>query len=190
MRRALTFLTALSAATALAACSGDDEGSTEETSAEQSSEETSSEDAAGESEDGATSEDAAAGDAAQTSDGAAGTAVAGISDDPTCQAFFAGQGTPLAERAQAQRDVIEPGDDLDAVSFSEMTLLSGRVVALADEAQGEQAALLERINAPFQEVTDAVIEDGTRTEDTIAIPTVEVEDSAAAQDELEAACQS
>ena len=183
MRRALTFLTALTAATALAACSGEDEtGVDESSSAEQSSEE-SSDDGAGQTGDAASD-----GDAAQTSD-AAGDAAAGISDDPICQGFFAGQGTPLAERTQTQRDVVAPGDDLDAVSYSEMTLLSGRLLSLADDADGEQAALLERINAPFQEVTDAVVEDGTRTDDTIAIPEVDVADSAAAQDELEAACQ-
>ena len=179
MRRALTFLTALTAATALAACSGEDETGVDESSSAEPSSEESSDDGAGQTGDG---------DAAQTSD-AAGDAAAGISDDPICQGFFAGQGTPLAERTQTQRDVVAPGDDLDAVSYSEMTLLSGRLLSLADDADGEQAALLERINAPFQEVTDAVVEDGTRTDDTIAIPEVDVADSAAAQDELEAACQ-
>ncbi|KUG51992.1 hypothetical protein AVL62_08675 [Serinicoccus chungangensis] len=166
MRRALTMATVMSLAVLTGACSAEDEdaGTTPESSSQEESAEN--------------------GDDAMQS-GEEGMAV---SDDPACQGFFAGQGTPLAERAATQRDVVGSGDDLDPVAFSEVTLLSGRLMTLAEEADEDHAALLERINAPFEEVNDAVVEEGTRTEDVIAIPDVDVSDSEAAQTELEEAC--
>ncbi|GAA4879319.1 hypothetical protein [Serinicoccus chungangensis] len=165
MRRALTMATVMSLAVLTAACSAEDEdaGTTPESSSQQES--TQEQD-----------------DAQQSEEGMA------VADDPACQGFFAGQGTPLSERAATQRDVVSSGDDLDPVGFSEVTLLSGRLMTLAEEAEGDHAALLERINAPFEEVNDAVVEEGTRTEDVIAIPDVDVSDSEAAQSELEEAC--
>jgi|GEM_PF-6515360 len=172
MRRALTMATVMSLAVFTAACSAEDEdaSSTPDSAAQEESAE-----AQGGSESG---EDAAA----------SGTEGMSVSDDPVCQEFFVGQGTPLSERAVTQREVVSAGDDLDPVSLSEVTLLSGRLTALAEEADEEQTALLERINAPFQEVNDAVVEEGTRTEDVIAIPEVDVADAEAAQGELEQAC--
>jgi hypothetical protein len=180
MRRALTILTALTAVTVLGACSDDE--STDDTGSNVSEETGAEEDM--ESDDAMESEDM--GDAATESEGAMGGESMG---DPVCDEFFAGQGTPLAERADTQRDLLGTGDDLDPVSFSEVTLLSGRISDLVDSAEGDQSALLERVNAPFQEVNDAVIEDGTRMEESIEIPSVDVEDSAAAQDEFMAACE-
>ena len=164
MRRALTMATVMSLAILTAACSAEDEdaGSTAETASEQ--EDTQDQ---------------------EMESGEEGMAVA---DDPACQGFFAGQGTPLSERAATQRDVVGSGDDLDPVAFSEVTLLSGRIMTLAEEADEDRASLLERINAPFEEVNDAVVEEGTRTEDVIPIPDVDVSDSEAAQTELEEAC--
>lgn len=161
MRRALTMATVMSLAVLTAACSAEDEGASNDTAAQEESGE---------------------GAAASGEEGMA------VTDDPVCQGFFVGQGTPLSERAVTQREVVSAGDDLDPVSLSEVTLLSGRLTALAEEADDEQTALLERINAPFQEVNDAVVEEGTRTEDVIAIPEVDVADAEAAQGELEQAC--
>ncbi|WP_298888643.1 hypothetical protein [uncultured Serinicoccus sp.] len=166
MRRALTMATVMSLAVLTGACSVE-------------------EDADAEIPENAIAEDTSDEDAAGTASDEEGMEVA---EDPTCQGFFAGQGTPLAERAATQRDVVSSGDDLDPVAFSEVTLLSGRLMTLAEEADEDHAALLERINAPFEEVNDAVVEEGTRTEDVIAIPDVDVSDSEAAQTELEEAC--
>ncbi|WP_299519482.1 hypothetical protein [uncultured Serinicoccus sp.] len=163
MRRALTMATVMSLAVLTGACSAEDEDAG--TTPESSQEESAGDDAASSGEEGMA-----------------------VSDDPACQGFFAGQGTPLAERAATQRDVVGSGDDLDPVAFSEVTLLSGRLMTLAEEAGGDHADLLERINAPFEEVNDAVVEAGTRTEDVIEIPEVDVSDSEAAQTELEEAC--
>lgn len=172
MRRAFTILTALTAVTVLGACSTDDADTT--------------------ATDSTVSEGDTGGDDAMETEGAMGDdamETEGAMSDPTCEEFFAGQGTPVAERAETQRETAGAGEDIDPVAFSEMTLLSSRISTLVDTADGEQAALLERINAPFQEINDAVIEDGTRMDEEIAIPSVDVEDSAAAQDELMAACE-
>lgn len=111
-----------------------------------------------------------------------------VADDPVCQDFLAGQGTPLDERAATQLEVVAAGDDLDPVSFSEVTLLSGRLSTLAEGADGDHAALLERIDAPLVEVNDAVVEAGTRTEDVIDIPDVDTTDAQAALEELVSTC--
>ncbi|WP_151523892.1 hypothetical protein [Serinicoccus kebangsaanensis] len=163
MRRALTAATVMSLAV-LTACSAQDEDVS------------------------ATSDSAAADTGSTGEESADAGAAAEVSDDPVCQAFLAGQGTPLAERTVTQLEVVGAGDDLDPVSFSEVTLLSGRLMALAEQADGDQADLLERINAPFQEVNDAVVEAGTRTEDVIDIPDVEVDDADTARAELEESC--
>lgn len=170
MRRTLSVITALSAAAALAACSPSDDTTTEETTSA-STEDT-----------GAATSEAAGGSDAAAESGAA------LTGDPVCDGFFAGQGTPLAERADTQRDVVSSGEALDPVSYSELSLLQSRILSLAEDADVEQAALLERVNAPFTEVVDAVVEAEARMDEEITVPEVDVEDSLAAQDELEAAC--
>lgn len=163
MRRTITTtLATLTAAAALAACSAD----TGEVTTPESTPESSS--------------------AVETTEDATGAATA--SGDPVCDGFFAGQGTPLAERAGTQRDVVSSGEALDPVSYSELSLLQSRILSLAEDADVEQAALLERVNAPFTEVVDAVVEAEARMDEEITVPEVDVEDSLAAQDELEAAC--
>ncbi|ANS79088.1 hypothetical protein SGUI_1692 [Serinicoccus hydrothermalis] len=161
MRRALTMATVMSLAVLTACSAQDEDASSSETSAEQGMEgTTASEDAAAERE---------------------------VADDPVCQGFLAGQGTPLDERATTQLEVVSAGDDLDSVSFSELTLLSGRLSTLAEQG-GDHAALVERVNAPLEQVNDAVVEAGTRTEDVIDIPDVDTEDAQAALEELVGAC--
>lgn len=186
MRRNIpTVLAALSAAALLAACSADD-GDVEILDAD---------DAATQAETG--TEEAGAGsteDAADTgaaTDGAAATGA--VSDDPICTGFFTATGNAqtLAERADTQRDAIDSDAVTDAVTYSEVTLLEGRIMALVD-AEGEDAenaALLERVNAPFEEARMAVAEgDAQDEEGAISLPEIDVTDSQAAQDELEAAC--
>lgn len=183
MRRTITTLAALVAAASLAACSTED--TAEESTAPADSpaaEETTDEDM----ETGTMDADDATAtmdDAAATS-GAAGAAMS----DPVCADFFQGQGIPAAERADTTRDLLETGDPMDPVSFSELSLLQGRIDMLGQDASGDQSALLERINAPFTEVVDAVGAEDTSMEDEITIPEVDVTDSATAQDEFETAC--
>ena len=172
MRRTITTVTALVAAVGLAACSP-------ETESETATEDTATvEETTEAAEEAATSDDAA-----MTSEGAS----AGM-DDPVCEEFFMGMGQPLAERAGTTRDLLETGDPLDPVSYSELSLLQSRIDMLGEEASADQAGLLERVNAPFTEVVDAVVADDARMEEEITIPEVDVTDSAAAQDEFEAAC--
>ena len=142
MRRTITTLTALAAAAGLAACSGEEPTTTSTT--------TSSQGAAATSEAAATSDAApATGDAGAAT---SGTAAAAPMSDPVCADFFQGQGQPMAERAGTVRDLLESGDDLDPVSYSELSLLQSRIVMLSEDASTEQAALLERVNAPLTEV--------------------------------------
>lgn len=178
MRRTITTMTALVAAVGLAACSPEAETDTatdETTTVEETTEAT--EDETTEEED-ATTDDAAA----TTEGGSAAMS------DPVCEEFFMGQGQPLAERAGTTRDLLETGDPLDPVSYSELSLLQSRIEMLGQDASGDQAGLLERVNAPFTEVVDAVVADDARMEEEITIPEVDVTDSADAQDEFEAAC--
>ena len=183
MRRTITTLTALVAAASLAACSAEDTAEESTTPADSpAAEETTDEDM----ETGTMDADDATAtmDDAATTSGAAGMAMS----DPVCEEFFQGQGTPAAERADTTRDLLETGDPMDPVSFSELSLLQGRIDMLGQDAAGDQTALLERINAPFTEVVDAVGTEDTSMEDEITIPEVDVTDSATAQDEFESAC--
>lgn len=181
MRRTFTTITALGAALALAACNGDsadDTATDADTPAVETAEDTTDE---------STDEDmttAGADDADTTEDGA----TAGGMTDPVCAEFFEGQGTPLAERATAQFEVVGAGDELDPVSFSEVNLLEGRIAGLAEDADGEQADLLERINAPFTEVVQAVVSEDNGNQPEITIPQVDTADAEAALEEFETAC--
>lgn len=180
MRRTLTTFTALGAALALAACNGDSAEDTATEDTDTAAVDTTDEGAETEAGDdtGATSD---AGDADDE------TAAGGMTD-PVCAEFFETQGVPLDERALEQLEVVSAGDDLDPTSFSEVSLLNARISGLAEEAEGEHLDLLERINAPFQEVVDAVIAEDTRMEAEIAIPAVDTADAEAALEEFETAC--
>lgn len=192
MRRTITTLTALAAATALAACSPEtatEETETQDTVTSETTEATTTDSATETDAAGETATDGAAGTADAAGDTAAGTADAGAMSDPVCSDFFAGQGTPLAERAVTQREVLDAGDPLDPVSFSEVSLLKGRIQALVEDADADQAALLERINAPFTTTVDEVVAADARLAEEIPLPEgLDLADSEAAQDEFEAAC--
>lgn len=189
MRRTFTTITALGAALALAACNGDsadDTATDADTPVVEDMDETADEDM-DEATAGDTDEDmttAGADDADTTEDGA----TAGGMTDPVCAEFFEGQGTPLAERATAQFEVVGAGDELNPVSFSEVNLLEGRIAGLAEEADGEHADLLERINAPFTEVVQAVVSEDNGNQPEITIPQVDTADAEAALEEFETAC--
>lgn len=196
MRRITTALTAATAALALAACNGD---TTEDTTTpadttpavDTTTDEGTETGAAGADDEATQTDDAATtDDAAMTDDAAAGTAGAagaGMTDE-VCAEFFETQGTPLSERVPEQLDVVSAGDDLDPASFSEVSLLEGRIDGLMEDASGDQQGLLERINAPFTEVVEAVVGEDQQLESEIAIPEVDVEDSEAALEEFEASC--
>jgi hypothetical protein len=166
MRRTFTALTALATAAALVGCSPDTEEENGGGSAETTTE-----------------------DAGQPGDADDSTGTAGADlDDPVCQEFYAGP-NPLADRAGEQRDRIEAGEVTDSITLSEVGLLAGRLDSLARDADADQAALLERVNAPFQEAGTAVAEsDQDRLGDDIELPEIDVTDSQAAQDEFEASC--
>lgn len=181
MRRTFTTITALGAVLALAACNGDsadDTATGEDTAAVETTDETTDTD------DTATATD----DAATTAGDDEAGATAGGMTDPVCAEFFETQGTPLDERATDQLEVVGAGNDLDPVSFSEVNLLNGRIAGLVEDADGEQAGLLERINAPFDEVVEAVTSEDNGNQPEIAIPQVDTADAEAALEEFEASC--
>lgn len=189
MRRTISTLTALVAAAGLAACSTD-EGTTSTTTRTTTSSQATTEDGAATSDAAGATSGSDAGAATSAADDTATTsgAVAAPMSDPVCADFFQGQGQPMAERAGTTRDLLKTGDDLDPVSYSELSLLQSRIVMLSEDASAEQAALLERVNAPLTEVVDAVVKADSRLEEKISVPKVDVADSEAAQSELEAAC--
>lgn len=110
--------------------------------------------------------------------------------DPVCAGFFQTGAVTLAERAEADRGLLEGGQTLDPATWGEVNLLSQRIDKLLPEAAADQGALLERINAPFVEASKAVLdsEDQTPTDPEITVPEIDVTDSAAAQEELQTAC--
>lgn len=111
----------------------------------------------------------------------------------TCEAFYEGTGTPLAERAENARAALTAGEITDALSYDEVNALEQRVSGLADDAPESLAAILERVNEPFRESVDAV-NDATYSAPAGESPEfpdltgIDVSDSEAAQEELDAAC--
>ena len=172
MRRT-TLTAALGLALVLTGCSGDGDTGSEDTTTSAS--------------DGAATEGAGTDGASASGDAAGGTAAM---SDPVCADFFENGAVTLAERAETDRGVLESGDTLDPASWGEINLLSQRIVSLTEDASGDQAGLLERINAPFAEASAAVLEDEDQspTDPEITVPEIDVTDSAAAQEEFQTAC--
>lgn len=136
---------------------------------------------------------AADGTAAQTDDSSASGDAAGETapmSDPVCAAFFQTGPVTLAERAEADRGLLESGEILDPATWGEINLLSQRLTGLLPDATGDQGALLERVNAPFLEASAAVLDDPEKsaTDAEIDVPEIDVTDSAAAQEEFQASC--
>lgn len=179
MRKTTIALT-LALGLAVSGCSTEDEGTDTPAPATTAEESTSEESATEAPADEATTEDAA---------GTAGPEAAAMSD-PVCAEFFQTTPVKLSDRAEADRTMIENGEVTDPVSFGEVNLLSQRIRTVIDSASEEQAALLERINAPFMEASAAVLEDpdASRSDAEITIPEIDVTDSAAAQEEFLASC--
>lgn len=185
MRKTTIALT-LALGLALTGCSTEDGATDTPAPAVVAGEATSEESATEAPADEATTEDTA------TTEDAAGTAgpEAAPMSEPVCAEFFQTTPVKLSDRAEADRTMIENGEVTDPVSFGEVNLLSQRIRTVIDSASEEQAALLERINAPFMEASAAVLEDpdASRSDAEITIPEIDVTDSAAAQEEFLASC--
>lgn len=133
----------------------------------------------------ATTEDAGTTDEA----GATSEGEAAPMTDEACAGFFQNVPVTLADRADKARTALTDGTVTDPASWGEVNLLSQRIGALVEGA-GDNAELFERVNAPFLEASAAVLEDpdATPSDPEISVGEIDVEDSAAAQEELLAAC--
>ncbi len=133
--------------------------------------------------DGATS--SAAGDDSATTSAAAGGYAEGA-----CTEFFT-TGGPLADRAEQARAAIDAGEVVDAVSLDQLVLLQSRIADLEEDADPEVATLLTAVNEPFTAAYDAFAAgDAVDAESgEVTLPELDTEASAAAQAELETACQ-
>jgi hypothetical protein len=179
MKRISLVAAALTATLALGACSDDsEEPSDDPTAVEETVEDEGAEDTAGETGDGMES--------------TGETEAAGSYADPACEEFFTEGGT-LADRAEAAREAISNGEIVDMATYGEVNLLKQRIDATASDAPEDISALLLEVNAPFAETVDLVNEGSEDVLDpesgAITLPEIDVEGSAAAQAELETACE-
>lgn len=183
MKRTTLTATALVLGLTLAGCSVDDDANTADTPA---AEDTTTEDAATEGDAGDDASETA--DDAATSEG--GDAAAAPMSDQVCADFFQNVGNTLADRSDAARTALDEGSVTDPASWGEVNLLKQRIESLTEDASAEQATLLERINAPFVEASDAVLEDeeASPSDAEISVPEIDVTDSEAAQEEFLASC--
>ena len=114
-------------------------------------------------------------------------------DSATCEAFYEGTGTPLAERAENARAALTAGEVTDALSYDEVNGLEQRISKLAEDSPESLAAILERVNEPFSESV-AAVNDATYSAPAGESPEfpdltgIDVSDSEAAQGELDSAC--
>ncbi|MEE6281734.1 hypothetical protein [Georgenia sunbinii] len=108
-----------------------------------------------------------------------------------CEAFFAGTGTPLAERSDAARSALSGGEVIDPASYSEVNVLEQRLTELSRTAPESVATLLDEIKAPFSEAVTAYNEAMSEGEEPQFpdLTSIDVAGSAAAQDELTATCE-
>ncbi|MGC5584482.1 hypothetical protein ACPYOC_09100 [Ornithinimicrobium sp. W1665] len=179
MRR-ITVTATLGLSLVLAGCSDDGADETVTPAASESST----------TEDGTTGSTGDAG--AEGTDTAGGTADAAPMDDQVCADFFQSGAVQLADRAEKNRTMLDDAQVSDPASYGEVSLLSQRITDLVEDASADQAGLLERVNAPFVQVRDAVLDDPDQTvsDAEITVPEVDTTDSAAAQEELLASCTS
>lgn len=111
----------------------------------------------------------------------------------TCDAFYEGTGTPLAERAENARTALTSGEITDPGSYGEVNGLEQRISGLADDSPESLAAILEQINEPFDESV-AAVNNATYSAPAGESPEfpdltgIDVSGSEAAQDELDSAC--
>ncbi|WP_413451774.1 hypothetical protein AA0Y32_14355 [Georgenia phoenicis] len=112
----------------------------------------------------------------------------------TCESFYEGTGTPLAERAEAARTALTGGEVVDGATYTEVNALEQRITELGEDAPTEIAGLLEDVNAPFTETVAAY--NAARAEadpETGDFPfpdlaQIDVAGSESAQAEVETAC--
>ncbi|WP_324653402.1 hypothetical protein [Georgenia sp. H159] len=76
----------------------------------------------------------------------------------TCEGFYEGTGTPLADRADDARTALTGGEVEDGAPYTEVNALEQRIRELGEDAPSELAGLLEDVNAPFTEAVAAVNE--------------------------------
>lgn len=126
-------------------------------------------------------------------DDSADDATADSAEGATCEAFYEGTGTPLAERAENARTALTSGEITDSATYSEVNMLEQRIRELADDSPESLASVLAQINEPFDE---SVTEVNNATYSAPAGETpefpdltgIDVSGSEAAQDELDSAC--
>ncbi|WP_431473163.1 hypothetical protein [Ornithinimicrobium sp. W1665] len=101
-------------------------------------------------------------------------------DDQVCADFFQSGAVQLADRAEKNRTMLDDAQVSDPASYGEVSLLSQRITDLVEDASADQAGLLERVNAPFVQVRDAVLDDPDQTvsDAEITVPEVDTTDSA------------
>lgn len=115
-------------------------------------------------------------------------------DDPqaaACESFYAGTGTPLAERAEAARSALSGGEVVDSATYSEVNVLEQRITELAAGAPESVASLLGDINAPFTEAVTSYNDAMAQGEEP-ELPdftTIDVSGSTTAQEELDSTCE-
>lgn len=112
----------------------------------------------------------------------------------TCEGFYEGTGTPLAERAESARTALESGEVVDIATYTEVNALEQRLRELSRDAHVEMVPVLAQVVAPFTAAVTAVNEVG---EQEVAegeeppfpdLSTIDVTESAEAQEMLEEMC--
>lgn len=106
-----------------------------------------------------------------------------------CDDFYTGTGTPLAERAEAARQALSAGEVTDVTAYSEINALEQRITELGDGAPDSLAALLTDVNEPFTETVFSYNEGAGEEGELPDFTTIDVEASAAAQQELDTLCE-
>ncbi len=112
----------------------------------------------------------------------------------TCEGFYEGTGTPLAERAESARTALSGGEVVDEASYVEVNALEQRLTELGRDAPAEIASLLEDVNAPFTEAVAAVNEARAQADPETGEVTfpdlaqIDVAGSEAAQGDIDTAC--
>ncbi len=140
-----------------------------------------------------TTEESAPADDAQESapaDDAQESAPPEAGADAACTGLFDGE-APLADRAEAGRSLISAGGVLDAAQYDEIAAVQVLLGGLATEGSGEQARAIEQLGEPFVQVTDSVDNGAAQDPETgeVTLTQIDVSESAAAQDQLDASCQ-
>jgi hypothetical protein len=112
----------------------------------------------------------------------------------TCEAFYEGTGTPLADRAEAARVALESGQVVDDATYTEVNALEQRLRELTEDAHVEMVPVLAEVVAPFTAAVTAVNEAREQEVpegESPAFPdlsTIDVTEASAAQESLAEMC--